>query len=137
MFTARKRAGLTQAQLAAAIGCDRPWLRDLETAKLTFITDDDACNLAARLPLETAELDSLRSGSGSRRRALLGGPWSPPIEYCTACGHPREPGARYCGACGIAMPSEIVCSTCGHPNASVSDFCTQCGGQLGQVSGRP
>ena len=135
MFAARKRAGLTQAQLATAIGRDRPWLSDLETARLTFITNDDARNLAANLPLDTDELDSLRRSGGNRhRRPLFTGAWYPPVGSCPECDRPREPAAQYCGGCGITLPSDIVCSACGHPNASASAFCTQCGLNLGQVS---
>ena len=135
IFTARKRVGLTQAQLATAIDRDRPWLSDLETAKLTFITDEDARNLAAHLPIESTELDSLRRGTGSRRRrSMQVGAWYPPVGFCPECRRPREPAAHFCGGCGITLPSDVVCSACGHPNASASAFCTQCGGHLGQVS---
>ncbi len=140
VFAARKRAGLTQAQLAAAIGRDRPWLSDLETAKLGFITDDDARNLVTHLPLRDAELDSLRHGTGNRpRRSLRTSSWYPPVGYCPGCGEPREPAARYCGGCGAPLPSDVLCSACGHPNASASAFCThtQCGNHLGQVARPP
>ena len=137
IFSARRRIGLTQAQLAAAIGRDRPWVSDLETAKTTFISDEDAANIVARLPITEAELSVLRDGGPHHcsvrvRNTTI----AAPVTNCAVCNCPLEPGAHYCGGCGVALTLDSICSVCGHPNIPVSAFCTQCGGQLSQKYGR-
>ena len=137
IFSTRRRIGLTQAQLAAAIGRDRPWVSDLETAKITFISDEDAANIVARLPITEAELSVLRDGGPHnysvrvRNTTIV-----TPVTNCAVCNCPREPGAHYCGGCGVALIPDSICSVCGHPNTPASAFCTQCGGQLSQKYGR-
>ena len=139
IFAARRRIGLTQAQLAAAIGRDRPWISDLETAKITFINDEDAANIVARLPITEAELSLRRGGSPHYRSLRVRSTTvvSPPVTNCVVCNHPRELGAHYCGGCGVALALDSICSVCGRPNASTSAFCTQCGGQLSQKFRQP
>jgi hypothetical protein len=128
VFDARKRAGLTQAQLAVAIGRDRPWVSDLETAKITFVSGDDARGLAERLQFSRTELALLHSRTGASRRRSAA--WRLPVGACPACGSPREHGALYCGACGFSLPPEVKCPVCAHVNLSGAAFCTRCGDQL-------
>lgn len=135
VFNARKRARLTQAQLAVAIGRDRPWVSDLETAKITFIASADARRLADCLQLTRTELSVLQSRTGSARRNSTPSAWRQPVGECPVCGCPREAGARYCGVCGFALPPEIRCGVCAHFNPAGSAFCTQCGDQLGATAG--
>ena len=112
IFEARRRRRATQAQLAASIERDRPWLSDVETGKVTHVPDDDLASLAAFLSLDLTSLkaarDSTNSKSNSPRPAL------PPVHsftrLCMECGYRGEVDAHYCAICGSELPASVACS---------------------------
>jgi len=129
VFTARRLHGLTQAQVATAIGRDRPWLSDVETGKITFVPEDDIQALSQTLDLDARQLTSARDGAQARlghatadmnrRRA------------CQICSHLNPESANFCSNCGTQVPASIECDACGGINDSMANFCMNCGRAFG------
>lgn len=129
IFTARRLNGLTQAQVATAIGRDRPWLSDVETGKITFVPEDDIQALSRALDLDPRQLTSARDGAQSRLgHAAAGVNWRP---ACQICGHLNPDRANFCSNCGTQVPASIECDACGGINDSVANYCMNCGRAFG------
>ena len=131
VFSARKQRRLTQADLALAIGRDRPWLSDVETGKITHVADDDLHALANALSAVFHDL------ARARERLVLSSRTSatprPPLgleRACQTCVHPAAWDASYCVNCGRVLAEEIACATCGRSNAAPAAYCAYCGSRL-------
>jgi RNA polymerase subunit RPABC4/transcription elongation factor Spt4/predicted XRE-type DNA-binding protein len=125
IFNARRLHSLTQAQVAMAIGRDRPWLSDVETGKITYVPDDDLQALAQKLDLAASQLTTARDGSRARLAA-----GATPFAWrraCQVCGHLNPDDANFCSNCGTQAPSDITCMTCSRLNDARANFCTNCG----------
>lgn len=136
IFTARRLHGLTQAQVATAIGRDRPWLSDVETGKITFVPDDDIQALSRTLNLDARQLISARDGAQSRLgNATAAVNWR---RACQICGHLNPDDANFCSNCGTPAPAKVECDACGGINDSMANFCMNCGRAFGaQPAPRP
>lgn len=136
VFTARRLHGLTQAQVATAIGRDRPWLSDVETGKITFVPEDDIQALAQTLGLDLRQLTTARDGAQPRTGNTLGvASWR---RTCHYCGRLNPDDANFCSNCGTQVPVSIECTACGRINDSLANFCTNCGRAFhAQPSPRP
>ena len=132
IFEARKRREATQAQLAASIQRDRPWLSDVETGKVTHVPDEDLANLAAFLRLNVASLKAARDRTNSRSGPPQ--PVPPPVNLftrlCPECGYRGEADARYCAICGSELPPSVACSHCGRVCPVGTNYCGGCGKAL-------
>ena len=126
LFNARKQKRLTQADLARAIGRDRPWLSDVETGKITHVPDDDLHVLAQTLDLALDELLRAR-GRIAVRPYVAAAVGSTHQHYCTVCGRGNPWDANFCASCGARLPAESVCPDCGRPNPADANFCAYCG----------
>lgn len=125
IFTARRLHGLTQAQVASAIGRDRPWLSDVETGKITFVPEDDIQALSQTLALDAQQLASARDGAQSRLGSSTAAVnWR---RACQICGHLNPDDANFCSNCGTQAPANIECDACGGLNDSLANFCMNCG----------
>ncbi len=134
IFNARRLHSLTQAQVAAAIGRDRPWLSDVETGKITFVPDDDIAALAQTLDLEASQLAIARDGAQARLATV-----SPAFRWrraCQVCGHLSPDDANFCSQCGTQLPADTECPTCARLNDATANFCTNCGQALLARTGR-
>lgn len=128
IFNARRLHSLTQAEVAAAIGRDRPWLSDVETGKITFVPDDDIHALAVVLSLDAQHLTTTRdsarthltTGTVALRRRLA----------CHVCGHSNPADANFCANCGTRVSPDVECPACGRLNEAPGNFCTNCGRPL-------
>ena len=135
IFTARRLHGLTQAEVATAIGRDRPWLSDVETGKITFVPEDDIEALAQTLDLDARQLTTARDGAQSRLGTVtVTGRWR---RACQSCGHLNPDDANYCSNCGTQLPASVECDACGRINDSLANFCTHCGRAIRAVSSPP
>lgn len=130
LFNARKQKRLTQAELAHAIGRDRPWLSDVETGKITHVPDDDLRALAE--VLETGLEDLMRARDRTTVRTHPVTPSLPGAHerYCADCGRGNPWDASFCSSCGARLPAEIVCPECGRRNPGDASFCAYCGRPL-------
>ena len=132
IFEARKRREATQAQLAASIERDRPWLSDVETGKVTHVPDEDLANLAAFLRLNVASLKAARDSANSKSGPPRPAP--PPVNLftrlCPECGYRGEADARYCAICGSELPPSVACSHCGRMCPVGTNYCGGCGKAL-------
>ncbi|MDE2869438.1 MAG: zinc-ribbon domain-containing protein [Chloroflexota bacterium] len=132
IFNARRLHSLTQAEVAAAIGRDRPWLSDVETGKITFVPDDDIRALAHTLSLDAQQLTTTRDNARSPVAAGV-------VAFgrrlaCQVCGHANPDDANFCSNCGTQVSADVECPACGRLNESPSNFCTNCGRPLrGQI----
>ncbi len=133
IFNARRLRSLTQAQVAAAIGRDRPWLSDVETGKITYVPDDDIRALAETLGLDAGQLTTTRDGA---RAHLAVGVAAYSRRACQVCGHLNPDDANFCSACGTPIPADSKCSACGRQNEAMANFCTNCGRTLLESSGQ-
>jgi len=132
VFDARKRLGMTQAQLAGSIGRDRPWLSDVETGKVTHVPDEDLALLASRLESDIELLKAARDQvnakftpsqrPGERLTAFA--------KLCHSCGYGCDPDARFCANCGTQLPADVGCPRCGHLSAASANYCSCCGSSL-------
>ena len=128
IFNARRLHSLTQAQVAAAIGRDRPWLSDVETGKIRHVPDEDIQALAQTLDLDAGQLTTARDGARARLAAGTGVfSWR---RACQVCDHPMPDDANFCSNCGVRAPADIACSACGRRNEALANFCTNCGRAL-------
>lgn len=128
VFNARKKQGLTQAQLAVTIRRDRPWLSDVETGKITHVLDDDIDNLARTLSLDPGQLRGARARS--RSRTIADHNLAAARRSCQVCSCPNPNDANYCSNCGSKLSSDVECPTCRHRNETVANFCNHCGDAL-------
>ncbi len=131
VFDARKRQCLTQAEVAKAIGRDRPWLSDVETGKISEIPDEDLEVMARILGFEVERLRWTRD-SHSRIQDLRSTGYTVYVasKSCLHCNHPAEVDAKYCGSCGHKLELEVMCGTCSRRNSPGSNFCVRCGSYL-------
>ncbi len=128
IFNARRLHSLTQAEVAAAIGRDRPWLSDVETGKITFVPDDDIRALALALSLDEKQLTTTRDNA---RTPLAAGAVAFGRRLaCQVCGHSNPDDANFCSNCGTQVSADVECATCGRLNESSANFCTNCGRPL-------
>ena len=132
IFEARKRRGATQAELAASIERDRPWLSDVETGKVTHVPDEDLAKVAAFLSLNLASLKTARDSVNSKSNSP--GPAAPSVHsftrLCMECGYRGEADARYCAICGSELPPSVACSHCGRLCPVGTNYCGGCGKAL-------
>jgi hypothetical protein len=128
VFNARKKQGLTQAELAEMIKRDRPWLSDVETGKITHVLDDDIDNLARTLSLDPSQLRGARARS--RSRAIPDQNWATVRQSCQVCSCPNPNDANFCSSCGSKLRSDVECPTCRHRNEAIANFCNNCGDAL-------
>lgn len=133
IFNARRLHSLTQAQVAADIGRDRPWLSDVETGKITYVPDDDIRALAETLGLDAGQLTTTRDGA---RAHLAAGAAAFSRRACQVCGHLNPVDANFCSACGTPVPADSKCPACGRHNEAMANFCTNCGRTLLDRSGQ-
>ena len=132
IFTARRLHSLTQAQVAAVIGRDRPWLSDVETGKIRHVPDDDLLALARTLGLDAGQLTAARDGA--QARLTTGAPGFGWRRACQVCGHLGPDDANFCSNCGTQAPAATECPACGRRNDTLANFCSNCGRAL---AGRP
>ncbi len=125
IFNARRLHSLTQAQVTAAIGRDRPWLSDVETGKITYVPDDDIHALAQTLGLDTGQLTTARDGA--RVRLASGATAFGRRRVCQVCGHPNPDDANFCSNCGTRVPANLECAACSRLNDALANYCTNCG----------
>ena len=128
IFNARRLHSLTQAQVAAAIGRDRPWLSDVETGKIRHMPDEDVQALARTLGLDAGQLVIARDGAPARpvsSSGVLGG-----HRACHQCGHLSPDDANFCSHCGTEVPADIKCQTCGQLSDVSANYCMNCGSAL-------
>jgi len=128
IFNARRLHSLTQAQVAVAIGRDRPWLSDVETGKITFVPDEDIGALAAILELDGDQLTTTRDNAradGAGEAVALGRRLA-----CQVCNHLNPADANFCSNCGTQVSADIQCTACGRRNEAQANFCTNCGRAL-------
>ncbi len=132
IFEARKRQGATQAQLAASIERDRPWLSDVETGKVTHVPDEDLSSLAGFLNLDVASLKAARDSTNSKSSPRWPAP--PPVNLltrlCIECGYRGEADAFYCAICGSELPQIVACTHCGRMCPVGTNYCGGCGKAL-------
>ncbi len=128
LFRARKQRRRTQAQVAGAIGRDRPWLSDVETGKVTHVPDDDVRALALTLDLDPGQL--LATRDRARAHAASGAAAASMHRPCPACAHLDPSGANYCSNCGRRLPGAVACATCRQRNDALANFCNNCGSAL-------
>ena len=124
IFNARRLHGLTQAQVATAIGRDRPWLSDVETGKITFVPDEDLEALAQTLGLNASQLATARDGTRARLAEVPTFRWR---RACQVCGHVNPDDANFCSRCGTQLPAASECPACARLNDATANFCTNCG----------
>lgn len=132
VFEARKRLKLSQAQLAEAIGRDRPWLSDVETGKVTHVPDHDLAELARSLQVEHDDLMIARDRVDSKFQpsaaaAPLRNAMTKP---CPSCGNRCELDARFCAHCGKPLPSDVQCPKCARHSPAYAHYCARCGTPL-------
>ena len=132
IFNARRLHSLTQADVAAAIGRDRPWLSDVETGKITFVPDDDIRALADTLSLDAQQLAATRDNV--RTPLAVGAVALGRRLACQGCGHVNPGDANFCSNCGTQVTADVECPGCGRLNEAPANFCTNCGRPL---RGRP
>lgn len=128
IFNARRLHSLTQAEVAAAIGRDRPWLSDVETGKITFVPDDDIRALAHALSLDAQQLTTTRDNV--RKHAAAGAVALGRRLACQVCGHSNPDDANFCSNCGTQVIADVECPACGRLNEAPANFCTNCGRPL-------
>ena len=128
IFNARRLHSLTQAEVAAAIGRDRPWLSDVETGKITFVPDDDIRALADSLCLDAQQLSATRDNA--RTPLAAGGVALGRRLACQVCGHSNPDDANFCSNCGTQVSAHVECPACGRLNEAPANFCTNCGRPL-------
>lgn len=128
VFNARRLHSLTQAQVAAAIGRDRPWLSDVETGKITYVPDDDIRALAQTLDLDTGQLTAARDGA--RARLATGAALFSWRRACQVCGYLNPDDANFCSNCGTQAPADTECPACDRRNDALANFCANCGRAL-------
>ena len=128
IFHARRMHSLSQAQVADAIGRDRPWLSDVETGKITYVPDDDIGALARTLGLDADQLTTTRDGA--RTHLAAGASILDRRLACQICGHLNPNDANYCSTCGKPVSADVECSGCGRLNEAMANFCTNCGRTL-------
>lgn len=131
VFDARKRRRLTQAEVAHAIGRDRPWVSDVETGKISDIADEDLEGMAVVLGFEVERLRWTRD-SHSRMQDLrsIGYTVYVASKSCLHCNHPAEADAKFCGSCGHKLALEVICGSCSRRNSPGSNFCVRCGSSI-------
>ena len=135
IFNARRQHSLTQSDVAAAIGRDRPWLSDVETGKITFVPDDDLRALADALSLDAQQLASTRDNA--RTPLAVGAVALGRRRACQVCGHLNPDDANFCSSCGTQVTADVECPACGRLNEAPANFCTNCGRPLrGRVAAR-
>ncbi|MCY3958743.1 MAG: zinc-ribbon domain-containing protein [Chloroflexi bacterium] len=128
IFNARRLHSLTQAEVAAAIGRDRPWLSDVETGKITFVPDEDIQALAQALSLDEQQLRTTRNNA---RTPLAAGAVALGRRLaCQVCGHSNPDDANFCSNCGTQVAADVECPACGRLNEAPANFCTHCGRPL-------
>jgi len=128
IFNARRLHSLTQAEVAAAIGRDRPWLSDVETGKITFVPDDDIRALADTLSLDAQQLTTTRDSARNPVAATtiaIGRRLA-----CQVCGHSNPDDANFCSNCGTQVSADVECLACGRLNEAPANYCTNCGRPL-------
>lgn len=130
LFAARKQRRLTQEDVAHAIERDRPWLSDVETGKITHVSDDDLAALGNVLRLPQNEVVRARDRTTARTYAAAVATTAQ-RRLCPTCGRANAPDASFCSNCGTRMPSEITCPDCARQNPADANFCNSCGRQLG------
>lgn len=128
IFNARRLHSLTQADVAAAIGRDRPWLSDVETGKITFVPDDDIRALALALSLDEQQLTTTRDNT--RTHLATGVVALGRRLGCRVCGHLNPDDANFCSNCGTQVSVDVECPACGRLNEAPANFCTNCGRPL-------
>ena len=128
IFNARRLHSFTQAEVAAAIGRDRPWLSDVETGKITFVPDDDIRALANALSLNAHQLATTRDNA---RTPSAGGAVAVGRRLaCQICGHLNPDDSNFCSNCGTQVSADVECPACGRHNESSANYCTNCGRKL-------
>lgn len=137
---ARIARGLTQAELADAVGSAQSGISRLEAGNLNALSDDkirqiaDVLGVAIDLTVPTKEIQLLDASSGPLFRHCAS-PWCPscipyrvrgflrlwPVLFPAA---PDSP-AGTCAFCG--EPMKTRCARCSQPIQSPGAFCTHCG----------
>ena len=130
LFGARKQRRLTQEDVARAIERDRPWLSDVETGKITHVSDDDLEALGSALQLSPDELVRARDRTTTRTYGAASAT-AAQRRLCQTCGRANASDASFCSNCGTRIPSEITCPDCARQNPAGANFCNSCGRQLG------
>ncbi len=130
LFGARKQRRLTQEDVARAIERDRPWLSDVETGKITHVSDDDLEALGSALQLSPDELARARDRTTARTYGAAAATTAQ-RRLCPTCSRANAPDATFCSNCGTRIPPEITCPDCARQNPAGANFCNSCGRQLG------
>lgn len=137
---ARRAQRLTQAELAAEIGCQQAALSMFESGKMTKLSEEYVVKLAARLKLDLASLiaDDQVDDTASAGSVLSAG-YCPDFQcpsnvsyrvgertffritlqkgvYCAHCGEVLE---KHCPSCGAALNEGACCTMCGRPYVSL------------------
>ncbi len=131
LFNARKQRRLTQAQLADAIGRDRPWLSDVETGKITHVPDDDLRALSTALDVNPTDLGRARDRTTGRSYANASVVVGAHERHCDACGRANPWDANFCANCGARLPEEVICPDCDRRNPGDANYCSHCGRTIG------